>query len=224
MNNPGGHASWRTYDEKIHKRINHVLCEGPVCRWNVQKMQSEWSESVWKTTGFFTHCWRIKMALESFSEEHAQEVWERNWMNLEMQTTLWNTYPPKLIATILQALREQLKENDQFNAVEEIACPVPEIPLKYDQILKGGGRFWDDVNGGYLPEDFVLAARREEIGSIPKVSTRLFQRKSASVRGVSWSEVATVPKRKSHRGLDLDLSWNSEEDIWKGRKESGGTK
>ena len=34
-----------------------------------------------------------------------------------------------------------------------------------------------------------------------------------SVRGVSWSEVATVPKRKSHRGLDLNLSWNSEEDI-----------
>ena len=24
-------------------------------------------------------------------------------------------------------------------------------------------KFWDDVNGGYLPEDLVLAARREEI-------------------------------------------------------------
>ena len=50
-----------------------------------------------------------------------------------------------------------------MNAVEEIAGPVPEIPLEYDQILKEGGRFWDDVNGGYLPEDLVLAARREEI-------------------------------------------------------------
>ena len=29
--------------------------------------------------------------------------------------------------------------------------------------MKGGGRFWDDVNGGYLPEDHALAARREEI-------------------------------------------------------------
>ena len=37
------------------------------------------------------------------------------------------------------------------------------MPLEYDQILKGGGRFWDDVNGEYLPEDLVLAARREEI-------------------------------------------------------------
>ena len=46
-------------------------------------------------------------------------------MNPEMQTTLLNTYRPKLSATILKALREQLKENDQLNAVEEIASPVP---------------------------------------------------------------------------------------------------
>ena len=51
----------------------------------------------------------------------------------------------------------QLKENNQLNAGQEIAGPVPEIPLENDQILKGGG-FWDDVNGGYLPEDLVLAA------------------------------------------------------------------
>ena len=44
------------------------------------------------------------------------------------------------------------------------------------------------------------------------------------MRGVSWSEVATVPKRKSHRVLDFNFSWNSEEDIWKGRKKSNGTK
>ena len=45
-----------------------------------------------------------------------------------------------------------------------------------------------------------------------------------SVRGVSWSEVATVPKRKSHRELDLNFSLNTEVNIWKGWKESGGTK
>ena len=89
-------------------------------------------------------------SLGEYFEEHAQEVWEGN-------------HPPKIIATILKALREQLKENDQLNAVEEIAGPVPEIPLEYDQIFKGG-KFLDDVNSGYLPEDLVLAARREEIG------------------------------------------------------------
>ena len=84
-------------------------------------------------------------------------------MNPEIQKTLLNAYPSKLIATILQALQEQLKENDQLNAVEEIAGPVPEILLEHDQILKEGGKSWDDVNGGYLPEDLMLAARREEI-------------------------------------------------------------
>ena len=64
--------------------------------------------------------------------------------------------------TILKALRQQLKENDQLNSVEEIAGPTPDITFEYDQILQGEG-FWDDVNGGYLPEDLVLAARREEI-------------------------------------------------------------
>ena len=69
----------------------------------------------------------------------------------EMLTTLLNTYPPKMIATILKALREQRLQDKYQKSLFE-----------YDQILKGG-KFWDDVNGGYLPEDHVLTARREEI-------------------------------------------------------------
>ena len=84
-------------------------------------------------------------------------------MSPEMQTTLLHTYPPKLIATILKALREQLKESHQLHSVEEIAGPVPVIPPEFDQIVKEGRKFWDDVNGGYLPKDLLLAARREEI-------------------------------------------------------------
>ena len=38
-----------------------------------------------------------------------------------------------------------------------------QAPLEYEGIFKAAGRFWDDVNGGYLPEDLVLAARREEV-------------------------------------------------------------
>ena len=83
---------------------------------SLQKMRSESSEYVRKTTGFFTNSWRIKIALESYFEEHAQEVWERNWMNLEMRTTLLNKYPPKLIATILKALREKLIQLRRLHA------------------------------------------------------------------------------------------------------------
>ena len=126
-------------------------------------MRSEPSEYVRKTTSFFTNSWRIKIALESYFEKHAQEVWERSWMNPEMQTTLLNACPPKLTATILKALREQLIESDQLNAVDEIAGQVPEIPFEYDQILKEGRRFRHYINGGHLPEDLVSTARREEI-------------------------------------------------------------
>ena len=35
-------------------------------------------------------------------------------MNLEARATLFNTYPPELMAKILKALREELKENNQL--------------------------------------------------------------------------------------------------------------
>ena len=41
-------------------------------------------------------------------------------MNPEMQTTLLNTYFPKLITTILKALREQLKESDQLKQLRKL--------------------------------------------------------------------------------------------------------
>ena len=80
-------------------------------------------------------------------------------MNPEMRTSLLNTYPPKLITTILKALREQLKEHDQLNTVEEIAGPAPEISIGYDQIVKVGGGFWDDGHRGYLLERFRLGCQ-----------------------------------------------------------------
>ena len=36
----------------------------------------------------------------------------------------------KTLTTLLKALREQLKESDQLNAVEETAGTGPEIPLE----------------------------------------------------------------------------------------------
>ena len=57
-------------------------------------------------------------------------------MNPEMQTTLLNTDPPNLIATILKALREQLKEIDPLTEDEEIAGQTTEIPLDDGQIWK----------------------------------------------------------------------------------------
>ena len=99
---------------------------------------------------------------------------------------------PKLIVTILKALRKQLKGTDPLNAVEEIACPVPEISIEHDQILTDGGGFWDDVNGGYLPEYLVLAARREVI---------------AWVHSAGVYEVVPVQECRDAGKRLLDLFW-----------------
>ena len=113
-----------------------------------------------KLLEFFTNSWRKSKQPWRATLKRMRRIRDINLMNPEMQTALLNTYPPKIIATMLKALREQLKENYPLSAVEEIAGPAPEI-LEYDQFLRGGGGFWDDVSGGYLPED--LTSRREEI-------------------------------------------------------------
>ena len=61
---PRGDASWR--EPTTRKFTKESFVKGPVCRWNVQKVRSESSEYVRKTTGFFTNSWRIKIALESY--------------------------------------------------------------------------------------------------------------------------------------------------------------
>ena len=94
---PGGHASWREPTmRKFTKEPTTYFVKGPVCRWNVQKMRLESSEYVRKTTGFFTNSWRIKVALECYFEEPAREVWERNRMNPEMQTTIFEYVSSKI--------------------------------------------------------------------------------------------------------------------------------
>ena len=57
---------------------------------------------------------------------------------------------------------DEIHENDQLSAVEDIAGPVPEIPAEYDQILneEDSGMM---STGEYLPEDLVLAARRVDL-------------------------------------------------------------
>ena len=68
-----------------------------------------------------------------------------------------------MTATILKALREQLKENNQLSVVEEIAGPVPKIPLEYDQILKEEENYGMMSTLGICPKIPVLAVRREDI-------------------------------------------------------------
>ena len=65
--------------------------------------------------------------------------------------------------------------------------------------MKEGRRFWDDVNGGYLPEDLVLAARREEIDWVHS-------------EGVY--EIVPMQECKDASMKPLDLIWVDTESLW----------
>ena len=84
---PRRHASWREPTmRKFTEESTTYFVRRPLCTWNVQKMRSESSECLRKAEGFCSNIWRIKIALESYVEEHAKEVWETKRMNPEMQT------------------------------------------------------------------------------------------------------------------------------------------
>ena len=69
---PGGHASWREPTmRKFLKESTTYFVKRLVCRWNVQTVRSESCGYVRKTTGVFTNSWRIKIALDSYIEQHA---------------------------------------------------------------------------------------------------------------------------------------------------------
>ena len=72
----------RSHAEEIHQRSNHVLRT----RTCVQMDCSE-DAITCATQQTSSHIsWRIKIALVNYFEQHTKEVWERNWMNPEMQT------------------------------------------------------------------------------------------------------------------------------------------
>ena len=107
-------------------------------RSECSKMRSESSEYMWKTTGvFFPKKWRIKIALESYFEERAQEICESNLRKTTLICAIQYWW-----RTVLKLLREQFKEDDQRKTAGEIAGLVPETSLELETILKEREGFW----------------------------------------------------------------------------------
>ena len=107
------HTMERTFEEEIGKRINHILntrTSVQVEHWGIAKRIHTNTRE--KKRSVNTNSWRSKISLESFFCWACTGSSAQNWMNLEMQATLLNTFRLKLIATILKTLRAQLKEND----------------------------------------------------------------------------------------------------------------
>ena len=75
---PGRHTSWTESTRmKFTKGSIKYFMKGPICRWNFQKMRSESSEYMRKTTGALINSWRIKIAFESYFEKNIQRKFGR---------------------------------------------------------------------------------------------------------------------------------------------------
>ena len=118
-----------------------------------------------KTNGFYSQTVgepKKKKALEGYFDEHGHQVWEWDYgWTLKCRTRCWTHIRTKrlqrfwtisVINSTRMITRMQLKK---------LQAQLPQFLIEYDQVLKAGRGFWDDVNGGYWPEDHVLAARRE---------------------------------------------------------------
>ena len=100
------------------------------------KMRSGSSECTWNAKAILIH-------LESYLEECAQEVWERNRMSLDMHTTWRNVKILKPMEMILMVLREQSEEHDQMNTVRKSVNLIPETLNEWALTLKERGGFWE---------------------------------------------------------------------------------
>ena len=106
---PRGNSPWR--EAKRMKFLNSQM--------GYSRMRSEPSEYLWVTEVIWIH-------LESHFEERTQEVWERNWMNPDMHTTLLDMNILKPMEMILMVLREQSEDYDQMNTAGELLILIPE--------------------------------------------------------------------------------------------------
>ncbi|CAK0855964.1 unnamed protein product [Prorocentrum cordatum] len=167
---PATATSWKEQGmEELMSREGVYYAQGPMCRYGLQLPEKYRDESdgvpeyVRKETGFITNSEEIWHELNGKCSNLVGGELHRHTELKGGVAHFAAKYPPKFVSAVLRALRRQLRKDGELNAVDEIAGPVPEIPIEYKEMLEKGGGFWDDVNGGFLPTEKVLAARQEEM-------------------------------------------------------------
>lgn len=139
--------------------------KGPMCRWDMRaedKRGLQGEGFVRKETGWVTNCPAIAEVLEGVCSNYdGSRPWHRHIHLIGGLAKAAQVYPPKLVAAVLKALKRQLIEDGELNALDSFASgPYPEHPL----IEEGEwNTFFDDVNGTWLNTTLVKEARKEEI-------------------------------------------------------------
>jgi hypothetical protein len=161
---PKAAPSWKEPEMvELMEDTSVVYVEGPMCRWDVMGKVASGAGYVRQATGWITNCPEIADALRGVSSSFvSKQPWPRQLCLVNGRAVAARMFPPLLVGVVLRKLAKQLAQGDSLSTMEILtAGPVPE-----ERVIGDGPwwRYWDDVNGGYLKPDKVLAARAVELG------------------------------------------------------------
>lgn len=149
---------------------------GPMCRWVMKAKDKDGNVGfVRKETTFLTSSWELAQILEG----KCANTFGRGELHRHVhliggdRAKVAAEYPAKMVIAVLKAMRRQLLADGKWNSMGAFdAGPVAEELEPWEQpwMEEWGNRldvpgvyYWDDVNGGYLPEAEVAEARKLDL-------------------------------------------------------------
>ncbi|CAK9049785.1 Retrovirus-related Pol polyprotein from transposon TNT 1-94 [Includes: Protease [Durusdinium trenchii] len=169
---PKGASSWK--EPEVQMLINDprvILVEGPMCRWGMKATDQQGEGFVRKETRYLTNSVAIAAALSGQCSGEHRHVHLVNGRARQAQK-----YPPRMVAAILRAIRQELRWRGELNELSvEGSGPSPdgetnEPNNKFDAPVEDHeqAEYFDTVTGAPLRKEAVLAARQEELRWVQK--------------------------------------------------------
>ena len=169
---PKGASSWK--GPEMQTLINDprvIQVEGPVCRWGMKATDQQGEGFVRKETRYLTNSVAIAAALSGQCNGGHRHVHLVNGRARQAQK-----YPPRMVAAILRAIRQELRWRGELNELSvEGSGPSPdgetnEPNNKFDAPVEDHeqAEYFDTVTGAPLRKEAVLAARQEELRWVHK--------------------------------------------------------
>lgn len=174
---PKGAKSWEEKCvDKLRRDPRVYEIEGPMCRWSMQSEDAGGKGLVYKMTRWLTNNRRIAQVLNGVCSNSKGKTWHRHVHLINGRARAAQVYPPKLVRAILEALKQQLVDDGEYNqSLDSLGVgPVPDSTPVIDEEEEAfkhlpaadtplRGPIYDSNTGAELDPEKVAVARREEL-------------------------------------------------------------
>ena len=217
---PENASSWSDSEvQALQKEEGVFTVVGPACFWDLRRQQPSGTDFdpsgppeclVLRKTKWITNSQEIAKALSQWGQTSVREKPHR--IHLHMRDGLVhqaNAYPPKLVRSLLVALKKEMLAANEISAVDlSFGGPVPShqnfegTEAEVDKWIEEFQSYWDDISGEALPGHLVKGARAEEIDWVrkiklyDKVPRSLMVQRGHQATSVRWVDVNKGDKHK----------------------------